>query len=196
MKSELVYSEDGVLHITKPNGLRYRFENVDPPELGFQYDVLVYADLEVKVEKWDDERNFEQQDTITLTDEEKDACELYIENSEPPIGHSLNRQHIQQINETCHQYIDEVIMQYGFDCLNEVVYAGREGSAHPNRSLARRVTEYADAVWCCFVQVEDEINNTREDFLKSVEEYLTPIPTPLMTPDSSPQQFHETDNVI
>ena len=46
------------------------------------------------------------------------------------------------------------------------------------------------------MQVEDEINNTREDFLKSVEEYLTPIPTPLMTPDSSPQQFHETDNVI
>ena len=46
MKSELIYTEDGVLNIQKPNGLRYIFENCDAPELGFEYDVLVYADIE------------------------------------------------------------------------------------------------------------------------------------------------------
>ena len=76
---------------------------------------------------------------------------------------------------------------YGFDNFVEVVYAGREGSAHPYRSEARRVLEYADAVWCCFVQVQDEINNTREDFLKEIEEYITVIPTPQGAPDSMPR---------
>jgi len=187
MKSELIYTEDGVLNIQKPNGLRYNFENCDAPELGFEYDVLVYADIEVKIVKWEEGVDFEQQNQVQLTDEEIDAIELYVENSEPPIGHNLNRQHINQINQLCTGFVDDVSSMYGFDNFVEVVYAGREGSAHPYRSEARRVLEYADAVWCCFVQVQDEINNTREDFLKEIEEYITVIPTPQGAPDSMPR---------
>jgi hypothetical protein len=184
MKSELIYAEDGVLHITKPNGLRYKFENVDPPELGFDYQVLIYADLEVKIVEYQDGVPFDKQKLVNLTDEEKDAIELYIENSEPPIGVSLNQQHIEHINEVCHDFVEKELQMHGFNNFPEIVYAGREGSSHPLRSDARRVMEYADAVWCCYMQIQDEISNTREDFLKDVEEYLSVIPTPLLAPDS------------
>lgn len=184
MKSELIFTEDGNLQITKPNGLRYSFDNCDAPDLGFDYEMLVYADLEIKIVKWKDGVDFEKQDALPLTDEEKDAIELYIENSEPPIGFNLNQQHKQEINNICHEFVKEVVHRYGFDDLIEVVFAGREGSSHPRRSAARRVAEYADAVWCCYVQIEDEINNTREDFLKEVDEYCVVIPTPLLAPDS------------
>ena len=39
----------------KPNGLEWEHKNVDKPELGFEYDVLIYDDIECKVEKWNDE---------------------------------------------------------------------------------------------------------------------------------------------
>jgi len=184
MKSELIYGEDGVLHITKQNGLRYSFENVDPPALGFEYEVLIYADLEIKIEKWEDDKHFDEQESFFLTDADKDSIELYIENSEPPLGFNLNRQYINEINNVCHDFVNEQMKMTGFDNLNEVVYAGREGSAHPRRSDARRIMEYADAVWMCYVQVEEEIYNTREDTLKDMQEYLSVIPTPLLAPDT------------
>ena len=45
----LVYCEFGNLLVRKPNGLEYRFENVDKPDLGFDFDVLVYDQIEVKI---------------------------------------------------------------------------------------------------------------------------------------------------
>ena len=116
MKSELIFTEDGNLQITKPNGLRYSFDNCDAPDLGFDYEMLVYADLEIKIVNWKDGVDFEKQDALPLTDEEKDAIELYIENSEPPIGFNLNQQHKQEINNICHEFIKEVVHRYGFDC--------------------------------------------------------------------------------
>ena len=62
MKNALVYTEDNKLWIRKPSGLNYEFVNVDKPELGFDYEVLIYDDIEVKVEKWDDSKgNFDSQ---------------------------------------------------------------------------------------------------------------------------------------
>ena len=45
----LIYCENGNLTIRKPNGLEWQHEQVDKPELGFEYDVLVYDDIECKV---------------------------------------------------------------------------------------------------------------------------------------------------
>ena len=82
----LIYTESGKLIIRKPNGLEWEYENVDQPELGFDYEVLVYDDIEVKILKWNDEIiDFEGQEKSTLTDEDKRSIELYIENSEPPL---------------------------------------------------------------------------------------------------------------
>ena len=39
--NSLIYTEESRLIIEKPNGLRYEFENVDKPELGFEFDVVV-----------------------------------------------------------------------------------------------------------------------------------------------------------
>ena len=114
MKSELIYGEDGVLHITKQNGLRYSFENVDPPALGFEYEVLIYADLEIKIEKWEDGKHFDEQESLFLTDADKDSIELYIENSEPPLGFNLNRQYINEINNVCHDFVNEQMKMIGF----------------------------------------------------------------------------------
>ena len=40
--NQLIYTEDNNLHVTKPNGLRYQYENVEKPNLGFEFDVVIY----------------------------------------------------------------------------------------------------------------------------------------------------------
>ena len=62
--------------------------------------------------------------------------------------------------------------------------AGREGSNHPRRSDARRALEYFDNIWFCFENIVSEIQQTREDTLKSFDQYASAIPDPLVTPDS------------
>ena len=186
--NSLVYTEESKLIVEKPNGLKYEFDNVDAPDLGFEYDMIVYDDIEVKVLKWDDNKgDFNSQDKIPLTNEEKDAIETYIANSEPPIGWNLNNQYLRQINEICHQYVDDCSETYGFQNHIECTYGGREGSAHPYRSNAKRVLEYADAVWCIYVQIADEIQSTREDLLKSIDECLQVLPEAQQAPDSRQQ---------
>jgi hypothetical protein len=78
----LIYDNDGNLIIRKNNGLEYRFDNTDRPNLGFEYDVLVYDDVEVKILNWKDGVDFNDQEQITLNSEECDAIETYILNSE------------------------------------------------------------------------------------------------------------------
>ena len=69
--NSLIYTEESRLIIEKPNGLRYEFENVDKPELGFEFDVVVYDDIEVKVLKWEDDKgNFDEQTHTNLTNDE------------------------------------------------------------------------------------------------------------------------------
>ena len=78
----LIYCENGNLTIRKPNGLEWTFENTDRPDLGFDYDVLVYDDIEVKIMKWKENVLFDDQEKITLADDEVDALSL-IHISEP-----------------------------------------------------------------------------------------------------------------
>ena len=50
--------------------------------------------------------------------------------------------------------------------------------AHPHRSNARRALEYIDAVANVAEGLFREIAQTREDTLKSLEDYLLNIPPP------------------
>ena len=43
VRNALIFTEDGNLFVRKSNGLEYEFQNVDRPELGFEYDVLVLS---------------------------------------------------------------------------------------------------------------------------------------------------------
>ena len=86
----LIYDENSILRIRKPNGLEFSFENTDRPDLGFEFDVLIYDDIEVKILKWEDGKSFDQQTKDPLTETDKDSIETYIENSEPPMGSNLN----------------------------------------------------------------------------------------------------------
>ena len=113
-----------------------------------------------------------------MNEQEIDAVESYIENSVPPDNVSLNGQYSEDLNNQAKQYILDMCNSYGFAHEVEVLMAGREGSNHPYRSDARRVMEYVDAVWNVYVNVMNEIRQTREDTLKSFEEYSSQIPTP------------------
>ena len=179
----LTYCEFGNLIIRKPNGLEYRFDNVDKPDLGFDFDVLIYDQIEVKVLKWEEGKPLDQQETLPLSETERDSIEQYIENSEPPHGVNLNNQYIGEINRTARDNIFLHAQKHGFDDFFEAVYAGREGSAHPYRSDARRVLEYADAVNNVLDGLFREISVTREDTLKPIEDYLMAIPTPSFLKD-------------
>ena len=180
----LIYDWEGNLKVRKENGLEYSFNNCDKPELGFDYEVLIYEDIEVKIVHWNDELSFDEQEKQPLTDEEKDAVEMYIANSEPPMGHTLQQQFVDRLCDYCNNRRDEVARNYGFDNFMETVYAGREGSNHPHRSNARRVLEYTDAVYNIYEQVVQEIRMTREDHLKDFESYLAQIPVANVADDS------------
>ena len=172
----LVYCDFGNLFIRKPNGLEWRHENVDKPELGFEYDVLIYDDIECKVEKWVEGVVLDEQDKLPLSEIEKDAIEAYISNAEPPNGVSLNQQFIGRIAEIVRSNSVSQAEKYGFDDMVEVLIASREGSAHPHRSNARRVLEYFDAVGTVIDGLINEIYATREDILKPFEDYMSAIP--------------------
>ena len=179
----LIYCENGNLWIRKPNGLEWEHQKVDKPELGFDYEVLLYDDIECKVEKWQEGVDLEQQDRLPLSETDKDAIEAYIENSEPPYGVSLNQQYVGRINEVVRNNQMQQCQKYGFDDMVEVLIASREGSAHPHRSNARRVMEYGDAVYNILDQITGEIIATREDIVKPLEDYAQHIPAPTGIPD-------------
>ena len=183
IKNALVFTEDNNLFIRKPNGLEYEFQNVDRPELGFDYEVLVYDDIEVKIIKWNREVGFDMQEKTDLSESEKSMVEQYIANSEPPLGTSLNNQIMEKINNNVTRFVAECIDMHGFTDLAEVTFAGREGSNHPHRSNARRVMEYGDAVYNILDQITGEIIATREDIVKPLEDYAQHIPAPTGIPD-------------
>jgi len=180
----LIYNQDCRLTIRKPNGLEWDYENVDKPDLGFDYDVLIYEDIEVKILKWEEGKDFDEQEKVHITDDEKDAIEMYIDNAEPPLGYSLNTQYINRLEGVVIDYTNGTAQQYGMYDLNYANIAGREGSNHPRRSDARRTLEYFDAIWTVFESVANEITQTREDTLKPFEDYLSAFPDPMVTPDS------------
>tara|TARA_S200000501_G_scaffold365438_1_gene398890 strand:- start:277 stop:834 length:558 start_codon:yes stop_codon:yes gene_type:complete len=176
----LVFTEDNNLHITKPNGLRFQYENVDKPNLGFDFDVIVYDNNEeFKILNYDDSKPFEQQERTSLEDTDRDSIETYIEQSEAPQGVSLNVQIVEDLRNIVQERIQECAQNYRFNDLNECNYVGREGSNHPFRSEARRVLEFADATYGISFQVQDEVLATREDHLKPIESYANEIPFPL-----------------
>ena len=179
-----IYTENGDLHIRKPNGLEYQFQNTDKPNLGFEYDVVVYDQEEFKITKWEEGVDFNDQVKSKLNDVEIDAIEQYIDNSEAPPGVTLTNMYSSRLNERVHQNIGAICDSYGFGCITDVLAAGREGSNHPLRSDARRVLEYHDAVWNVYISVIDEIQNTREDVLKDYYHYKSMLPQPLGIPNA------------
>lgn len=179
----LIFTEEHNLFVRKPNGLEYEFKGVDRPEIGFDFDVLVYDDIEIKIMEWNKEVNFDMQEKTELSDAEKDMCEQYISNSEPPLGTNLNNQVMASLTERANNYLLENVDMHGFTDLNEVTFAGREGSNHPHRSNARRVMEYGDAVYNVLEQICQEVKSTREDTLKELDEYMKHLPPPTRLPD-------------
>ena len=174
----LIYCENGHLTIRKPNGLEWRHENVDKPDLGFDYDVLIYDDIEVKIMEWKDDVQFDDQVKLSLTDVESDAIENYIDNSTPPNDVTLANQYSQQINDVCKDYVEQQINSYGFENIVDTMAAARDGSNHPLRSDARRALEYYDVMWNIYINVMNEVKATREDLLPNVDEFINRFPQP------------------
>jgi len=179
----LIYTEDQKLIIRKPNGLQYEFENTDQPELGFDFDVLIYDDIEVVIEKWEESKCFDDQVQRPITGAEKEIIENYISNSEPPIGVTLNNQYVSDLMNQLKGNLDDFMGNYGFEDLTEVTFAGREGSNHPYRSNARRVMEFTDSQYVIYDQLVNEIFATREDHLKPIEDYINQLPIASLLPD-------------
>jgi hypothetical protein len=183
IKNALIFTEDSNLFVRKPTGLEYEFKGVDRPELGFEFDVLVYDDIEIKIMKWNRDVHFDMQEKTELTNAEKDMCEQYISNSEAPFGTSLNNQVMEKLTNRAGEYLNESTDMHGFSDLAEVTFAGREGSNHPHRSNARRVMEYGDAIYSVLDQICGEVQATREDQLKELDEYMSHLPPPTSLPD-------------
>ena len=116
----LIYCENGNLTIRKPNGLEWQHEQVDKPELGFEYDVLVYDDIECKVEKWVENVPLEEQEGIFLIRNRKRFCKLILI-TEPPMGVSLNTQYINRVGNVVRSNEETQCIKYGFDNMVEVL---------------------------------------------------------------------------
>lgn len=176
IKNALVFCENRNLFIRKPNGLEYEFENVDKPALGFEFDVVVYDDMEVKILEYNPSLRWEEQEIVELNDDEKEMCEQYISNSEPPEGINLHNQIADKLSNYIRNEHEECAMIYGFRDLQTVLISGREGSNHPLRGNARRVLEYIDNTHSIFYNLTDEIFATKEELLKDFDHYRRQIP--------------------
>ena len=176
IKNALVFCENRNLFIRKPNGLEYEFDNVDKPALGFEFDVVVYDDMEIKILEYNPSLKWEEQEIVELNDSEKEMCEQYIANSEPPEGVNLHSQMAERLSHYCRNEHEECAMVYGFRDLQTVLIAGREGSNHPLRGNARRVLEYIDNTHTIFYNLTDEMFATKEDLLKDFDHYRRQIP--------------------
>jgi hypothetical protein len=95
----------------------------------------------------------------------------------------LAGQYANDLGNVCKDNLHDFLEKLGFEDLNEVVFAGREGSNHPYRSNARRVMEYGDAIFVVFDEVCGEIYATREDHLKEFDVYKSYIPVAQTPPD-------------
>ena len=176
--NKLIFDEMGNLHITKSNGLRYEITQCDKPNLGFDYDFLVYDDDEFKIVSLDPDKDIGSQLREPLSDTEKDAIEDYIKSSVPPAGYNLNQQYVHDIKNTCYEYSDQMLHSNNFENLTEALYAAREGSNHPHRGVARQCLEFSDACWSQFEMVSNQIQQTREDNLNTFDYYRASIPYP------------------
>ena len=134
---------------------------------------------EYKIVNYNDEIPFEEQERTALDDSEMDAIEQFINQSEPPTGVCLNNQFMMDIESSTRERINDCSNHYRFENFTECVYAGRDGSNHPYRSEARRVMEFADAIWSICFSTQEEIMATREDHLKPFDEYLVVLPDPV-----------------
>ena len=181
IKNALVFCENRNLFIRKPNGLEYDFQNVDKPALGFEFDVVIYDEMESKVMSWEFSKSFDDQEHVELTPEEKEMIEQYIANSEAPEGVNLQSQFVNHLGDYINRQHDEIAEIYGFRNLQIVIIAGREGSNHPLRGNARRVLEYIDNTHSIFYSMIDEIFATKEDLLQPFDHYVRQIPTANMS---------------
>jgi hypothetical protein len=143
----------------------------------------LYDEDEFKIVNWDEDKPFEEQQQESLNENEKKLLEQYIANSEPPEGVSLVSQIVNRLGDMVDDHVNNMGNDNGFGDFMAAVYAGREGSNHPHRSNARRVLEFADAQHTILADVSSEVHSTREDFLKSFDDYARMFPTPTTLPD-------------
>lgn len=172
-----IYNEQGDLTIRKPNGLMWTINQCDKPNLGFDYDVIVYDNEEFKLVDLDPSKSIHEQ-KISLTEFDKDAIENFILSTEPPRGYNLNNQYLGELRDYCDDIFYRLIGDQGFDNLMKVMLASRQGSNHPNRKSAREVLEFYDAIETQFEIMKDEILLTREDNLRDISFYKSNFPLP------------------
>ena len=80
----LIYDAQNTLVIVKENGLRIIYQNVDKPELGFDYEGLIYDQDEFKILKVNPD-NWDASEKHPLTDEDRDNIERFIDDAEAPM---------------------------------------------------------------------------------------------------------------
>lgn len=172
-----IYDENGDLKIIKNNGLKFSIDRSDKPELGFEYDILIYADEEFKVVNYDPDRPMEEQ-ILPLEDVEKDSIEEYILTVIPPTEYSLNKQYVEELTDMIKEYEKSSLEYYGFNDVNDCLIAGREGSNHPLRVSARQHFEFCDVLHTQFEICKDQISTTHEDNLRDMDFYRATFPSP------------------
>ena len=166
----LIYDAQNTLVIVKETGLRIVYQNVDKPELGFEYEGLVYDQDEFKILEVNPS-NWDASEKHPLTDSERDKIEKFIDDAEAPDGTNLNNQYIDDLYDVVAKNIYQLCIEMRIENLYEATYIGREDSNHPYRSDARRVLEFADSSYSILEQVVGTITRTREDQLKDFDDY-------------------------
>ena len=88
--------------------------------MGFEYQVIVYDDIEVKIVEWQRRICFEGKAKVNLNDTEIDAIETYIDNSAPD-DVNLNNQYSENLNNMCRDYVFQQCESYGFSDMLDVL---------------------------------------------------------------------------
>jgi len=178
-----IYTQDNILRLRDQRGLKWEYDGADAPDLGFEYDYLIYDDQKIKVIlERDKDGNPTGEEKITdLNNEEIDAVENYVMSSEPPADITLNLQYAHDLFDATHMNINEMCNRMRFPNIYEALTAGREGSNHPFRSDARRCLEFFDQAWQIYEQLKVQIMSAPEDQLHPFDHYIRESLRPVNT---------------
>lgn len=184
----LIYNKDTRELVIVRDEFKWIEPNLDPPELGFQYDFLFYEPTQ--------RCKYIAGKNIPLIQDEMDLIESFIATLTPSIN-GVNVEGVpfedisdklKQVNSILYRIhysiyltLDKLSTNLRYRNMSDVLICGRVDSKDKYANEARRLLEFSDFLWNKFYDIRDEVDRiykSEEDMpdFTHFEAMLPPIP--------------------
>lgn len=165
----LIYNSDiKEIYIRNHANLAWRETNINPPDLGFEFDFIFYEETQnIKYIKGV---------RTPLTDEEKNLIEVFVNSLTPPsfaakinVIEGMTDREIKIdkmlgiLHYNVYRNLEGLAKSLRYENMSDVMICGRQGSNDRFAEEARRLLAYSDLMWNKFYDIRDQINAFTEN---------------------------------